>query len=168
MANNSLAHLPKGLQEFGGVQFDVRGVIQLSGRAAQEQLRVQFPREVKDIKIGQKAGTLHVLHATAWPEKDGAVVGSFLVHYANGEQREIPIVYGRDVRDWWTQSNESESPELKVAWTGQNSATGDNRPPIRLFKTQWQNPLADTEIDRLDYRSAMSESAPFLIAITLE
>jgi hypothetical protein len=33
LPNNTLANLPSGIQIFGGIEFDVRGVVQLSGRA---------------------------------------------------------------------------------------------------------------------------------------
>jgi hypothetical protein len=39
---------------------------------------------------------------------------------------------------------------------------------IRLFKTSWVNPFPDEEITSIDYVSAMSDAAPFLIAITAE
>jgi hypothetical protein len=168
LANNDLAALPRGIQEFGGVKFDVRGVIQLSGREALTQLQVRFPKEVKNIKVGQTCQTLHFLQATAWAAPEGTTVGSYLVHYANGESREIPIVYGRDVRDWWTQGNEAASAELKTVWTGKNEAQGGEQAPKRLFESTWKNPRPDIKIESLDYRSAMSPSAPFLIAITVE
>jgi hypothetical protein len=34
VANNHLGNLPQGIQEFSGVRFDVRGVVQLSGLQA--------------------------------------------------------------------------------------------------------------------------------------
>jgi hypothetical protein len=39
---------------------------------------------------------------------------------------------------------------------------------IRLFKTTWVNPMPEKEIVSIDYTSAMSNSAPFLIAITAD
>jgi hypothetical protein len=168
IAENDLAKLPRGVQAFGGIPFDVRGIVQLSGRSAQSQLDVRFPKEVKDIRVGQACQCLHFLHATGWTAPEGTLVGSFLVRYTNGDTREIPIVYGRDVRDWWAQNNEPASTELNVVWTGKNNAQGGTNAPQRLFKTTWKNPLPDIPIDRLDYRTAMSASAPFLIAITVE
>jgi hypothetical protein len=51
-----------------------------------------------------------------------------------------------------------------VAWSGFNSA----RVVVRLYKTTWVNPLPETEIVSLDYVSAMTPSAPFLLAVTAE
>jgi hypothetical protein len=163
MANNTLANLPKGVQEFEGIPFDVRGVVQLSGRQAGQQLNVQFPKSVEAIAVGRKAAKLAFLHACGWPSEPGTVVGKFLVHYANGESREIPILYGEDVLDWWTAADGNSTP--RVAWSGENKAN-PNGPPKSIYVTVWNNPLPDVEIKAVDYVSSMSESAPFLIALT--
>jgi hypothetical protein len=156
------------VQEFGGVRFDIRGIVQLSGQSAAAQLSVKFPKEIKGINVDQSARKIQFLHAAAWTATEGATIGRYVVHYENGEQREIPIVYGRDVRDWWTQSGETASTKLEVVWTGKNTTSQDGNPPVRLFRTTWPNPLPDAKIQSLDYVSTMSSSAPFLIAVTLE
>ena len=167
VANNTLANLPRGLQEFGGVKFDVRGIVQVSGQAAVQQLNVKFPKEVAGIKVGRTAHKLHFFHAVGWQSPLGTTVATYVVHYANGETREIPVAYGKDVRDWWTQASESGDDLAKPVWTGTNLAAPDN-PPHGLYLTTWENPLPDVAIESLDYRSAMANSAPFLIALTVE
>lgn len=163
MANNSLAGLPKGVQELGGIPFDIRGVVQLSGRSALEQLSVRFPKSVEGIAVGRKAAKLAFLHACGWPAQDGTVIGKFIVHYDNGEAREIPIVYGEDVLDWWTATDGHSAP--RVAWSGPNAAN-PNGPPKSIYLTVWVNPLPDIAVRSVDYVSAMSDAAPFLIALT--
>jgi hypothetical protein len=166
LANNHLGDLPTGIQEFGRVRFDVRGVVQLSGRQAEQQLRVRFPKAVTGIAVGRTGSRLHFLHACAWPAPAGTQVGTYEIHYANGQRQQVPIQYGRDVLDWWmNQSTEAASAE--VVWRGRNNAAPEN-PQLGLFKTTWNNPHPDQEIASIDYRSAMSDAAPFLIAITLE
>jgi hypothetical protein len=39
---------------------------------------------------------------------------------------------------------------------------------VRLFRTTWVNPMPETQIRTLDYRSDMADAAPFLIAITAD
>ena len=168
LANNTLKELPQGIQELGGTPFDIRGVIQLSGKSALNQLSVKFPKEVKGIKIQRKGAHIQILHATAYTAPDGTKIGAFTVQYADGQNREIPIVYGQDVRDWWTQSDEPKEDKPVVAWTGKNPTNIENGGNIRLFKTTWTNPLPDVEIKSIDYTTAMSPSAPFLIAITVD
>ena len=123
---------------------------------------------MKGIIVDHKAERIHLLHAAGWASPDGTKIGSYVVHYANGETREIPMVYGEDVRDWWPQPNEPANDKLNPVWTGENTASQNGEPRVRLFKTTWQNPLADVEIQSIDYTSTMAPSAPFLIAITLE
>ncbi|MBE7501808.1 MAG: hypothetical protein HS113_16195 [Verrucomicrobiales bacterium] len=163
--NNTLENLPQGLQPFGDVTFDVRGVIQLYGRLAAEQLSVSFPKAVENIAIHRTASRLHFLHACGWPAEPGTVIGLYIVHYADGQQREIPIRYGEDVLDWWTAA--PDSGEATVAWSGPNLAN-PNGPPKSIYLTTWENPLPDVEITTMDYRSTGTDSAPFLIALTVE
>ena len=71
----------------------------------------------------------------------------------------------RNVRDW--NAGGDGSTELKrgtIVWSATNKA------PllVRLFKSTWLNPTPETEITTIDYLSTVSESAPFLIAITAE
>jgi hypothetical protein len=94
---NDLSALPRGRQTLAGVEFDVRGVVQLSipgwpGR---------YPERVAGIKVGQPCRRLHFLHATGWVVPDGTVIGRYVIHYADGQRAEVPIRYGQDVRDWW-------------------------------------------------------------------
>ncbi len=166
MEDNTLRDLPQGVQAFDGVSFDVRGIIQLSGRGAESELSVQFPRDVTGIKVQQKAQKLHFLHACGWPSEPGTPVGMYVVHYNNGQSREIPIIYGVDVRDWW-MSEEGTDFETNVVWKGTNHSSSDG-PPIGVCKTTWTNPLPNVQIESIDYLTTMENSAPFLIAITVE
>src|SRR5579884_3320670 len=162
--SNDLASLPTGLQTFGGVEFDVRGIIQLSSKS---NLMKRFPAQVKYIPIHQKCARLHFLHAAAFatPEDDGVQVGSYIVHFGtNKMQLEIPIVCGRDVRDWHSKPNEKPgAKELKVAWTGTNGWSRAQGHGIRLFETTWENLAPEVPIDTIDFVSAQTTPAPFLI-----
>jgi hypothetical protein len=165
LTNNTLAELPSGIQEFEGVRFDVRGVVQLQGRAAADQLSVTFPKAVAGIPVHRRAQKVHVLHACGWAAEPGTVIGHYVLHYANGERRERPIVYGQDLRDWWAVAEEGS--QARVGWSGPNAANPGG-PPKSIYLTSWDNPLPEVEVTHLDYTSTMSASAPFLIAITVE
>lgn len=166
LANNHLGHLPRGLQVFGGVSFDVRGVVQLSGMQAEQGLRVRFPKAVEGIEVNRRADRLYFLHACAWPSPVGTQVGMYVIHYANGQQQQVPINYGKDVLDWWLNEGTDEFA-VDVAWKGANSASPGG-PELGIFKTTWNNPRPEQEIESIDYRSAMTDSAPFLLGITAE
>jgi hypothetical protein len=167
LSNNTLEDLAAGLHEFDGTVFDVRGIVQLAGTQANRELRVKFPVEVEGISVGQVATRLRFLHACGWPSPQGTRIGSYVLHYANGERRELPIIYGTHVQDWWLNEPVGPGSGLQVAWEGKNHASA-NGPAVGLFLTTWDNPWPDQRIVSIDYRSAMANSAPFLIAITLE
>jgi hypothetical protein len=163
-AHNSLDVLPPGLLQLGGTVFDVRGIVQLSGRGLQRS-RPIYPPRIMGIRVGQVCRQLHFLQATGWTTRDGTPLGKYIVHYADGKQQMIPIIYGEDVRDW--NASADPSTDLKrstVVWSATNKAPFH----VRLFKTTWLNPMPDTEITSIDFISENSDSAPFLIALTAE
>jgi hypothetical protein len=166
---NDLSSLPSGLQTFAGVQYDVRGVIQLSAKLATLKI---FPARVNGIKIRQKCERLHFLQAATFgsPKNEGEQVGSYILHFAaNQMQLEIPIIYGRDVRDWYASANEKPGDkDLTVAWAGVNEAATAIHHTIRLFTSTWVNVAPGVEIESLDFVSSTNKVAPFLVAITAD
>ncbi len=167
MSDNTLKDLPTGIQTLDGIPFDVRGIVQLSGKQAERELRVQFPKEIIDITVQQKGQAIHFLHGCGWPSPQETSIGAYIIHYSHGETRRIPIVYGVDVRDWWMSENDTPGSKANVVWTGINHSAPNN-PSIGVCKTTWKNPLPGVKIDHIDFQSAMKNSAPFLIAITVE
>jgi hypothetical protein len=166
VAENDLSSLPRGLQTFDGVRFDVRGIIQLSSTAL-EELGPHYPRQVRGIRIGRKLRQLHALHASGFANASGAHVGSLVLHYADGHTWEIPLVWGEDILDWWF----SPTPKLSrgtVAWKGTNGASRAAPGDIALYHGAWENPRPDVEIESIDYRSAMTTTAPFLVALSVQ
>ena len=165
---NHLGSLPRGLQKLGTVQFDIRGLIQLTGTQA-EFAGAAFPDSQTGIKVGQKCKRLHMLQAAGWRSEDGTTIGRYVLHYGDGSQATLNIVYGMDARDWWETSAEPKSAKsATVAWTGSNPATEATGMSLRLFDRTYDNPKPNQVIESLDFVSAQADSAPFLIAITAE
>jgi hypothetical protein len=166
---NDLAALPRGRQTFGGVEFDVRGIVQLG---SQSPSSTNYPALIKGIPVNQKCQRLHFLQATGFgnPADEGKRIGAFVIHFATNQMRlEIPIRYGHEVRNWHSLAGEPTPPkELTVAWRGENALSKSAGRSIRLFLTTWTNVAPDVEIESLDYVSGMAVPAPFLIAITAE
>lgn len=167
LSDNSLRDLPTGLQNIDGIRFDVRGIVQLSGGQAVRELQVKFPTEISGISVGHSARRIHFLHACGWQSPQGTTIGAYTIHFANGQSSEVPIVYGRHVQDWWLSEPVPVDSELKAVWQGENHASS-NGPPVGLYRSTWDNPLPEQPVVSIDYHSAMANSAPFLIAITLE
>ena len=166
---NDLDALTPGIQNLGGVDFDVRGIVQLASKAPSAN---RFPANVTGIKVNQKCQKLHFLHAAAFghPPDEGKQIGTYVLHFAASQMRmEVPIIYGKDVRDWHYWSGEKdEASTLKVVWKGQNTTSRNANSYIRLFQTTWSNMVPNIELESIDFVSAMSQPAPFLLAITLE
>jgi hypothetical protein len=167
-SKNDLASLPTGVQNFAGVDYDVRGIIQVGSK---DRGAERFPTRIDGIKIQQKCARLHFLHSAGFGSltDEGEEVGRYIVHFAtNRMQLEIPIIYGRDVRNWHTLAGEQPSTDLNLAWRGANKVSDGSHNFIRLFTTTWVNVVPDVEIESIDFVSFMGNAAPFLIAITAE
>jgi len=165
---NHLGSLPLGVQKLAGVDFDVRGVIQVTGVQA-EYAGAAFADEQTGIKVGRKCKQLHALHAAGWRAEDGTPIGKYVLHYAGGETATLNIVYGVDTRDWWTSSSEpKDAKSATIAWTGSNQATDAAGASLRLFKRTYENPKPNLVIETVDLVSTHGDSAPFLIALTTE
>ncbi len=188
MAHNwDLAPLEKGVIGLAGTDFDVRGLIQFSrgswahyfrydewskyyrvgvfGVQAEAAFRFEWPQQVSGIPVGQPCRRLHLLLGTHDQEPDGVVIANVTVHYADGQTNQIPIHYGTHVREWILEALEKlPDPDPRAAWS-HRTHLGD---VLQLFVRSWENPRPEIAIDRLDLQSTMTESAPFVVAITLD
>ena len=111
-----LAHLPVGKQDFCGVPYLIRdfrtspvpSCVMLAGPGA----RGQLPPAVKGLKAGCKADVLFFLHAFnrtgEWrrqrPEQPPPVLFKYVVHYADGQTADVPVLYGEGVDHWISKS----------------------------------------------------------------
>ncbi len=162
---NALGTIPRGVQAFGNIQFDVRGIVQLCCAKSVSQ---PFPKEVTGIRLGQRCKKVHFLHAAcmSFGTTNGTEIGRFLFHAAGLAAMGMPIRFGFDVRDW--QAHPKQQPvgpdPATIVWTGKHEAGRG----LQLFKSTWENPNPEAILENLDYVSAMSTAAPFLIAVTVE
>jgi hypothetical protein len=163
---NNLAELPTGEQTLGGVTFQIgAGLIQLSGKKTADR-----PAKVEGIAVGRNCSKLYFLHATQYQAPEDTVVGSYTVTYTDASQQQIPIVYGKDVSDWWYQKDSKPPSRSVVAWNGDNDAAPrTNGSGIRLYLTTWNNPHPARKVVGIDFASTnAADAAPFCVAITAE
>jgi hypothetical protein len=166
---NNLADLSAGTRTFGGVAFDVRGIIQLAGGGIKD-MDSDYPEQVIGIKIGRACRRIHFLHGTGWTVSEGTTIGQWIIRFADGQRTAMPIVYGSHVRNWqfWPKMS-AEDGGAEPVWKGMQARwkklTGFG---VRLYKSMWENPRPDTLVERIDFISAHAASAPFLLAITVE
>ncbi|HWX22821.1 MAG TPA: WD40 repeat domain-containing serine/threonine-protein kinase [Candidatus Binatia bacterium] len=164
--NNSLINLPSGVQTLAGTAFDLRGLIQLRGESTAESV---FLEQAAGIRVDRQCRELHFLHATQRSVSEGIKIGHYVVHYADGSEVSLPIIYGQNIRDWWVKSGEPTGPEaLLPAWSGSNADSKSLGTSIRLFKWTWKNPCPNLQVLSLDFVSEKTPCAPFLVAITVE
>ena len=180
---NSLSELPRGDQTLAGVQFHIEdAAMQVTGK-----FLPRHPLRIDGIEVGRTFEKLHVLQSAGWGAfgqpgdatghfvADGVPIGYYELHYEDNSVAAIPIVYGVDVRDWWSVwDNYKPCPRSQVAWKGNNArlapaAEAANAEfPLRLFLTTWENPKPDLKVNSIDFISLNQTAAPFCIALTAE
>jgi hypothetical protein len=174
---SSLGVLPGGEQTFGGIKFKVGdGLLQLGSTILEGK-----PERIVGIKVDAKCAKVHVLHATCFgggPNqvgsplhvKDGTTIGEYRVNFEDKTTVAIPVVYGQDVRDWFYIESDSGPDRGTIAWNGENERAKEVGAKIRLFQSEWKNPMPDKKLLSIDYVGRKSETpaAPFCVAISLE
>jgi hypothetical protein len=167
-----LSSLPKGVQRIGNTDYDLRGVVQVSGQQF-VTAKKEFPETVKGIRVRLKCEKLFFFGATRWSEDKGVQIGTYVIHYVNGDKEEIPIRYGMDVRDWMTRRDPATRPAANArppvptaAWTGADKDKAGVE--YSLFEKRWTNPHPELEIVSIDLVSSMTNAAPFLVAVTAQ
>jgi hypothetical protein len=167
-AGANLALLPKGVQVFAGVAFDVRGLIQLAGQSASVEAGLSFPPAITGIPVNRSGRRLHFLHGAAWGAEEGAMIGQYVLHYAGGKTQRVPLIYQWNIRDWWVGEGDAVLMATDVAWAGENDASRELGYGVQLHRYTVNNPFPDAEIETIDFVSAITSAAPFLIALTVE
>jgi hypothetical protein len=173
-AGVNLKNLPKGIQEFDHVTFDIRGIVQLGGLSlykesdySPEELKIKYPERVTGIQVNQKASEIYFLQASAWGEENNTEVGKYIIHYSDGSSIPISLRYMDSLRDWWFKPGDEMPEHASQAWIGQHDLTARNGYQISLFNYKWKNPESDKTIESIDYISTITNVAPFLIAVSL-
>jgi hypothetical protein len=165
--HNNLSAFPIGKGTYGGIPFDVSGVIQLTGNQAAIAKRT-FPDKVEGIKIGAACARIHLLHGAGWNDLENAAIANLTLHYADGTTHTIPIVYGKHILDWWVNDDKPEDPGTQVGWTGVNRISKMFGTDLRIYRTTFPNAKPTVIIDSIDYVSGKKESASFLLGLTIQ
>jgi beta-lactamase regulating signal transducer with metallopeptidase domain len=163
-AGNNLTSLGTGRQMLEGVPFVIgKSLLQLGSR-------IDKPDQIQGIKVGRKLNKLHILHATGYSMDDDSQIAEYTVNYEDGTSVTIPVVYGKDVLDWWKYSFSGEPTRGKVVWNGENEpAKKEFDATIRLYMTTWENPKPDLRITSIDYSATKDiQCVPFCVAMTAE
>lgn len=175
---------PVGIRRLAGIDFDFRGWVHLDLSLVKPGI-THLPRRMDGIPVEQPCRRLHFLQAVCCASRisrgaDGApteklnvplgqVVGHYIIHYADGQEVPVPIVFGRDVRDLWHWPESGpDDPALVVAWTGSSEASRQQGATVRFYKSTWENPRPAVPVARLDFVHAGTPAVPILVAVTAE
>jgi WD40 repeat protein/serine/threonine protein kinase len=171
--DDDFSNLPTGIVTLANVSFDVRGLIRLA-TTTNEQFRgavsIPSPEAVPGIAVAAKARSIHILHGTDRSMPEGTVLCRYVLRYTDGSREEIPVLYGRDVREIWELDNDLKPATDSgiVAWRGTNPAVTRRNGRLRVFRTVFENPRPGMEIQSIDLISALPPYAYLVIALTLE
>ncbi len=165
-SGQDLSPLPRHEQMLGEIAFDLRGIIQLSGRTL-DDIAPGYPDRVTGIQVGRLTGHLHFLHALGWGEfaHTETHVADYVIHYADGSNATINLINGVHVFEWGNPNGKSIThPGVSVAWHGVNPRGNHNG----LYRFKWENPKPEVPIQSIDFVSAGTNAAPFLVGISVE
>jgi beta-galactosidase len=178
-----LGHLPIGKQDFCGVSYLIRNFrtspvpscVMLAGPGA----RGQLPPAVKGLKAGCKADVLFFLHAFNrtgdWrrdqPDQPAPILFKYVVHYADGQTADVPVLYGEGA-DHWIAKEPGGLSGASLAWAAPfpGEKHGAEAPEqAAVYQLSWTNPRPKVTIESIDmlYGPAGSQyGTPALLAIT--
>jgi beta-galactosidase len=177
--NRDLSHLPIGEQRFAGVPYVVRdfrtspvpSCVMLRGPGA----RGNLPEKVEGLQVGCRADALFFLHTLnrgdEWrpsrADEAPPAVLTYIIHYADGQTAEVPVLYGEGVSHW-VNAQPAGLKSAALAWAAR-FPTEDSPDQAVLYQLQWSNPRPEVEIAAIDmaYGPAGSRyGTPALIAVT--
>ena len=165
---NDLNRLTRGVRRMDDLFFRIgERMVHVQGQA-----RPELPREVKGIAVGARGRLLHVLHAAQGGAPPGTEVGAYVVHYDDGSTARIPLVYGREIVNWfqWDRPGFRDVPTVgRIVSDGSNDTTDLNAGmKIRLIAFSWANPHPEKGIATVDVISHATACDLFLVALTVE
>jgi hypothetical protein len=166
---NNLDRVPRGVHKMADAYFRIGDkMVHVRGMSKEG-----MPVSVGGIKVAARGKRIHLLHGNQHKIDAGKGLGEYVIHYADGSKERIPIIYERNVIDWWdTGLKKDDLPEAKVAWRGSNEML--DKPPNRdtskigLWAVTWTNPHPDKEIATIEVVSSVSACDPYLVAVTVE
>lgn len=177
---------PRGSNVFGGIEFHLEGLIQLSGTGPEGdgkryRDRVIVPLQetngvgskAKIIQRGTNVGALHLVGGTSYDAPVETKIAEVIWRYTDGTFKRTPILYGVHLRDWWRARYEQPArlpgPHAKVIWRGTHAdATRWGGKTLRLYRLSLANPEPTRVIRQLELVSARARSATLILAMTLD
>jgi hypothetical protein len=184
LKDNQYKLLPRGTQDFGGIEFHLEGMIQLQGRQSKDWKKYSYRQQVslplaltnqtdgrwEIMQRGSKIASVYVLAGTRYESDSEAVAANLVWRYTDGTSATTPIQFNVHVRDWIRE--EFEQPErlpypfTKVVWTTPVAKQPERA--LRLYRLGLANPAPQKVIQRLDFLGMTGDATLFVTALTLD
>lgn len=146
---NDLRNFPTGVCEFGGTRYSILEPQKNGGMscvAVSALPDTHLPKESKPIPVNAKLSRIQFLHTSAWTPRRGTAIGRYLVRYSDGGEREIPLVVGENIGDWWGAPGQAlKNAECLWSSAGAQSIVG-------VFGFDWNNPEPERSIASIRLR----------------
>ncbi len=169
--NNNLASLPSVLGLPDGSSFHCRDFILLSGKSLRLTAGRMLPRSTGWIPLDRPGSEVSFLVGACYVDVDEHLqdhcIGSlFLLRKGGAEAVRIPLIYGRNVWDWWTPSSGhlKEATDEAIAWTGENPNATYNRHGLKLYRIRWEAGPGEPAVVAISIASHLRRPAPMLMA----
>jgi len=151
----------------GGIQFsglDTGKAIALRGAW---EPNVRAPSRVDGIVVGRLARALLFLHTCGWETPRGTPVARYCIHFGDGTDQNVDILYGRDILAFDSKSFIYEKLDRQAARLSIIGRTRLGR-AVRFHALRWENPRPTVRIESVDLASLGTIAAPMVLAMTTE
>jgi hypothetical protein len=167
----NLVELPVGLLRSAGVDFEVRGFIQLTGNRHMLE-RPDLPLAVRDIPVNAVVHHVHLLGAAI--DAPNSVIrpleiAQLRIRYRDGGTIDFPIRLGEEIEDQWSgPRTPNVARKARVAWRGFNSSSENASSWIQLHHSTFANPHPERVVESVDLISTQQLPAPFFVAVSVD
>ncbi|HZV39417.1 MAG TPA: hypothetical protein VFF96_11780, partial [Pseudoxanthomonas sp.] len=166
----TLAMVPGGTQRFLGIDYEIRGMVAL-GMPARHSNKPTISAPVS--VPAPRFGAVHLLAGACCMLQNMAGLlhvpyGYFHIAYADGGHARVPIVYGRDIMEAWTDAG--DSLPARIAWIEAGPRPDIiQRARLRLYALRLENPHPQREVGSIAFEASDAAwSGPMILAATLE
>lgn len=166
----ALSTLPRGIQRFLGIDYDIHGTVALA-MPVRENVKPTVSAEVP-VPVSRFAAAHLLLGACCMLQDMPGLLrvpyGFFDISYVDGSRARVPIVYGRDVMEAWTDTGDSLA--ARIAWVepGPRAQIPSNQ-RYRIYAVRLNNPHPQREVAGLSFAATNAAwSGPMILATTLE
>ena len=175
--------MPRGVQQFGGIEFWLEGVVELQSTRTQEDKqsfreKIAVPlaltnaagAQIQIVQRGSNVASVHLLGATRYAGEADSPVADLVWRYTDGSSRRSPVLFRNHVRNW--VRDPYEMPAVlpyafsKVVWRAEHP-TGPGR-ALRLYRFSYANPAPQKVVRQLELASTMNSPSLFVVGLTLD